>query len=60
MKILGAIFTWARNWDQSLLEANFLGNKFWGASFGGNILLGGKVLGRKFGSKKYFLMIFCE
>ena len=39
----------AQNGEQFLFEANFLGRKFWGPSFGGEILVR-----RKFRQQKYF------
>ena len=36
-----------------LLKANFLGRKFWGASFGGEILLVANFSGGNLGSKKF-------
>ena len=42
-----------QNGEQFLFKANFLGRKFWGPSFGGEILVR-----RKFRQQKYFGGIF--
>ena len=39
--------------EHTLLEANFLGRKFWGASFGANSF-GNKFWGRKFGEQNFW------
>ena len=47
-KNLGSKFFWMKirgaKWGSNFFERNFLGRKFWGACFGGEILLGRNFL----------------